>query len=94
MLGRCVGYGAFPVFNNQGSYTPLPASEIPLEPAPSFPNGYVQTEDDGLVYKNGYVVLTLGASSGTASYFEVNYSGSTASATSRLLWSETLAAAS
>jgi predicted phosphodiesterase len=90
VLGRCVGYGAFPVFNNAGSYTPSPSSPIALEPVPAFPNGFVQTSNDDEVYRNGYVMLTLGAGSGTAAYFEVDYSGSTASAASRLIWSEAL----
>ena len=83
VLGRCVGYGAFPVFNNTGAYAPKPASHVPLEPAANFPNGYVQTGDDGLVYANGYVVLTLGAGTGTLYYYQVNYSGIIADATSQ-----------
>ena len=88
VLGRCVGYGAFPIFNNTGAYAPQPASHVPLEPAAKFPNGYVQTGDDGSVYANGYVVLTLGAGIGTVNYYQVNYSGVIADATSQLIWSE------
>jgi 3',5'-cyclic AMP phosphodiesterase CpdA len=90
VLGRCVGYGAFPVFENAGSDRPSPRSPIPLEPAPKFPNGYVQTGRDDQVYRNGFVVLTLGTASGTAAYFEVIYPGSTTTATSQLVWSEAL----
>jgi len=92
VLGRCVGYGAFPIFNNQSLYSPQPSSKISLEPAPAFPNGYVQTGDDGQVYANGYALLTLGTSAATAAYYQVNFSGTSADATSQLLWSEPLAA--
>jgi Calcineurin-like phosphoesterase len=89
VLGRCVGHSAFPVFNNEGYYTPKTDS-IPLEPASNFPNGYVQMGDDGMVYANGYLLLTLGASTGTAEYYQVNYTGSISGASSELLWSESL----
>jgi hypothetical protein len=93
ILGRCVGHSAFPVFNNLGDYTPLTQS-VPLESVSTFPNGYVQTGDDGQVYANGYVLLTLGADAGTAEYYEVNFTGSVSGATSTLLWSEPLPSSS
>jgi hypothetical protein len=92
VVGRCVGYSAFPVFTNAGSYTPSASCPIPLEPAPSFPNGYIQTGNNGAVYQNGFVVLTLGESSGSAAYYEVDFSGSSAGASSKLVWSEPLPA--
>jgi predicted phosphodiesterase len=90
VVGRCVGYGAFPVFQSAGSYTPSPSSPIPLERAPSFPNGFIQTSEDSLVYRNGFAVLALGSAGGTAAYYEVDFSGSAASASTRLVWSESL----
>ena len=92
-LGRCIGNSAFPVFNNLGDYTPQ-TQTIPLEPAPSFPNDYVQTGDDGEVYASGYMLLTLGTDAGTADYYQVTFTGSVSGATSQLLWSETIPAAS
>jgi hypothetical protein len=89
-----VGHGAFPVFNNKGAYTRQPASSIALQDAPNFPGGYVQTSDDGLVYASGYAMLTLGASIGKADYYQVTFEGDVSAATSRLLWTDTLASAS
>jgi hypothetical protein len=91
VMGRCVGYSAFPIFNNVGAYVPQPQSPITLLPAPEFPGGIVQTGDDGQVYANGYLLLTLGQSTGQAAYFQVNYFGSIPEATSTLLWTEPLA---
>jgi hypothetical protein len=81
------------VFNNLSDYTPQ-TQTIPLEPAPSFPNDYVQTGDDGEVYASGYMLLTLGTDTGTADYYQVTFTGSVSGATSQLLWSETIPAAS
>lgn len=92
VLGRCVGNGAFPVFNNQGDYTRQPQSTIALQAAPSFPNGYVQTADDGLVYASGYAILTLGADTGRADYYQVHFPGTISDATSQLIWSDKLPA--
>jgi 3',5'-cyclic AMP phosphodiesterase CpdA len=92
-LGRCIGNSAFPVFNNVGDYIPQ-TQTIPLEPASGFPNDYVQTGDDGLVYASGYMLLTLGANTGTADYYQVNFTGSVSGASSQLLWSEAIPAAS
>lgn len=91
VLGRCVGNSAFPVFIDEGDYTPKTTS-VPLEPAPDFPDGYIQTGDDNLVYAHGYVLLTLAAGTGTAAYYQVNDPGSVAGASSQLLWFESLAA--
>ena len=90
VLGRCVGNGAFPVFNNTGDYTKNPKSAIPLQAAPGFANGYVQTDSDGLVYASGYAMLTLGATSGRAEYYQVEFDGSVSEARSRLLWTDGL----
>ena len=90
VLGRCVGNGAFPVFNNTGDYTKNPKSAIPLEAAPGFANGYVQTDSDGLVYASGYAMLTLGATSGRAEYYQVEFDGSVSEARSRMLWTDGL----
>lgn len=64
VLGRSVGQSAFPVFNNQGDYTPI-TTEIPLEsaPKPEFPNGYVQTGSEDQIYAHEYVLLTLAVES-------------------------------
>jgi predicted phosphodiesterase len=91
VLGRCVGNGAFPVFNNTGDYTKNPKSAIPLEPAPGFANGYVQTDTDGLVYASGFAMLKLGASSGKAEYYQVKFDGNVSAASSQLLWTDGLA---
>jgi hypothetical protein len=93
ILGRCVGNGAFPVFNNTGAYTKNPDSPIPLQPAQDFPNGYVQTAADGLVYASGFAVLTLGPVRGKADYYQVLFDGDVSAATSQLLWTDTLATA-
>jgi hypothetical protein len=91
VLGRCVGHGAFPVFNNKGAYTRQPASSIALQDAPNFPSGYVQTSEDGPVYASGYAMLSLGASIGKADYYQVTFEGDISASTSRLLWTDTLA---
>ena len=88
--GARVGHGAFPVFNNEGDYTKNPTSPIALQAAAGFPNGYVQTADDGLVYSSGYAVLTLGASGGKAEYYQVKFEGDLTTATSELLWTDEL----
>jgi predicted phosphodiesterase len=90
VLGRCVGNGAFPVFNNEGDYTKNPSSPIAVQAAPAFPNGYVQTADDGLVYASGYAMLTLGASGGKAEYYQVMFLGDVGGATSQLIWTDEL----
>jgi predicted MPP superfamily phosphohydrolase len=91
VLGRCVGNGAFPVFDNTGDYTKNPKSTIPLQEAPGFANGYVQTDNDGLVYASGYAMLTLDATSGRAEYYQVKFDGSVSAASSQLLWTDRLA---
>jgi hypothetical protein len=88
VLGRCVGHGAFPVFNNSGDYTKNPKSAIALEAAPGFPNGYVQTADNGLVYASGFAMLSLGAPSGKADYYQVKFDGDVGAASSQLLWTD------
>jgi predicted phosphodiesterase len=92
VLGRCVGHGSFPVFNNAGDYTKNPRSPIALQAAPAFPSGYVQTVDDGLVYASGFAMLTLGATDGKAEYYQVKFTGDITSATSQLLWTDTFPA--
>ena len=88
ILGRCVGNGAFPVFNDAGDYTKNPKSPIALQAAPDFASGYVQTADDGLVYASGYAMLTLGAANGKADYYQVTFDGDISKATSQLLWTD------
>jgi len=90
VLGRCVGHGAFPVFNNTGAYSPLPMS-APLEPTKA-PPYYVQTGTEDEVYMHGYAVLELSADAATATYYQVNDSGSVSGATSKSLWSESIPA--
>jgi len=91
VLGRCVGHGAFPVFNNAGDYNKQPGSPIALQAASSFPKGYIQTADDGLVYASGFAMLTLGAAQGKADYYQVTFDGDVSTATSQVLWSDDLA---
>ncbi len=94
VLGRCVGHGAFPVFNNTGDYTKQQASPIELQEASGFPGGYVQTADDGLVYASGFAMLTLGAATGKADYYQVIFDGDISAATSKILWTDKFPAAS
>lgn len=101
VLGRCVGNGAFPVFTDSAGYTPGTTS-IPLQPATSspggsilFPNGFVQSQPDDLVWASGYAVLEL-AADGSAQllYYQVQFNGDVSAATSQLLWAESIAPAS
>ncbi len=94
VLGRCVGHGAFPIFDNSGAYNKQSQSPIPLQAAPSFPSGYVQTVAEGEVYASGFAMLTLGPAQGKADYYQVRFAGDIATATSDLLWSDALAASS
>lgn len=87
VLGRCVGNSAFPVFNNQGDYTPV-TKDVALESAPGFPNGYVETGVEDEIYAHGYVMLKLGADQGTATYYQVVNEGSL----SQQLWTDTIPA--
>jgi hypothetical protein len=89
VLGRCVGNSAFPVFNNQGDYTPV-TKDVPLESAPGFPNDYVQTGDEDEIYAHGYVLLTLATDTATANYYQVIDPGNVAGASSQLLWTESI----
>ena len=99
VVGRCVGNGAFPVFTDSAGYTPGTTS-IPLQPATSspdgsipFPQGFVQSQADDLVWASGYTVLELAADgTGTASYYQVQFSGDVSAATSQLLWTESIPA--
>jgi predicted phosphodiesterase len=88
--GRCIGHGAFPIFNNEGLYTPKTGG-IPLAPAPGFPGGYVQTDDDGLVYARGFAMLELGPASGKAAYYQVFLPPDGSAPSTRALWSDDLA---
>ena len=90
VLGRCVGHGAFPVFNNSGDYTKQQASPGACKRPPGLPSGYVQTSDDGLVYSSGYAMLTLGELGGKAEYYQVKFDGDISAATSKLLWTDTI----
>ncbi|HEU0078623.1 MAG TPA: metallophosphoesterase, partial [Longimicrobiaceae bacterium] len=95
VLGRCVGNGAFPVFTDSGGYTPG-TNSIPLQPATRspdgkipFPNGFVQSQPDDLVWASGYTVLNLGTDgSANLQYYQVQFNGSVSAATSQLLWIE------
>lgn len=97
VVGRCVGNGAFPVFTDSSGYTPGTRS-IPLQPATRspdgkipFPNGFVQSQPDDLVWASGYTVLELAADgTGRASYYQVQFGGDVSAATSQLLWTEPL----
>jgi hypothetical protein len=101
VVGRCVGNGAFPVFTDSAGYTPG-TSSVPLQPATSspdgsipFPQGFVQSQPDDLVWASGYTVLELAPDgTGTASYYQVQFSGDVSAATSQLLWTESIPAAS
>jgi hypothetical protein len=94
VLGRCVGNGAFPVFTDSAGYTPGTTS-IPLQRATRspdgrivFPNGFVQSQPDDLVWASGYTVLKLGTDgSAKLMYYQVQVADS-GSATSQLLWTE------
>lgn len=100
VLGRCVGNGAFPTFINTGAYQPNPAG-APMQPVAStpggtpFPNGFVQTEPDDLVWACGFATLELeNDGTGTAKYFQVTFDGDMSTATTQLLYQEPLPAAS
>jgi len=88
VLGRCVGNSAFPVFNNQGDYTPI-TTDVPLESAPSFPNDYVETGVEDEIYAHGYAILELGSDQATATYYQVLGEGD---GFSQQLWQETIPA--
>jgi hypothetical protein len=96
LVGRCVGNGAFPVFTESAEYTFQPGG-YPTLPATSspggiaFPNGYVQSQADDLVWASGYAVLELPASGdATASYYQVLFNGDVSQSSSQLLWQETI----
>lgn len=91
VVGRCIGHGAFPVFNDQDLYNPK-TDEIPLLPTPEPPH-YIQTGDDGLIYDRGYALLTLGDASGTATYYQVVIPPGASSASSQALWTEPISVA-
>ena len=61
--GRCVGYSAFPMLATKNLY------EIKFPKVRVNQNVELETSSD--VYNHGYVVLTLGADSGTADYYSV-----------------------
>jgi hypothetical protein len=88
VLGRCIGHGAFPVFNDEGFYTPK-TNTVPLAPASGFPGGFVQTGDEGLIYARGFAMLKLGSISGTATYYQVDIPNDGTAPTSRALWTDT-----
>lgn len=97
VLGRCVGNSAFPVFTDSSGYTAnkdgyatLPAQTSPGGAIP-FPHGYVQSQPDDLVWASGYAVLDLPATGdGTAWYYQVQFNGDVAAASSQLLWKESI----
>jgi Calcineurin-like phosphoesterase len=88
VLGRCVGNSAFPVFDNQGDYTPV-TKDVPLESAPTFPNEYVETGCQDEIYAHGYVMLELGSDQATATYYQVLGEGD---GISQQLWQESIPA--
>jgi hypothetical protein len=88
VLARCVGNSAFPVFNNQGDYTPV-TTDVPLESAPGFPNDYVETGVEDEIYAHGYAILELGNDQATATYYQVLGEGD---GVSQQLWQETFPA--
>ncbi len=90
ILGRCIGHGAFPVFNNLGLYDKQ-TETVPLAPA-STPSGYVQTGDENLVYDHGFALLTLGAGTGTIAYYQVTIPFDGSAPSSQVLWTDTIPA--
>ena len=74
----------------KGDYTKRPKLADCAASGAGFPNGYVQTADDGLVYASGYAVLTLGASGGKAEYYQVNSMATSRVRPSELLWTDEL----
>jgi len=51
----------------------------------------VQSQPDDLVWASGYAVLQLHSSgAATASYYQVQFNGELAAATSQLLWTESI----
>jgi hypothetical protein len=95
VLGRCVGNSAFPVFTDSSEDTPQPGG-APVQPATSspdgsiaFPNGFVQTQPDDLVWASGFAMLELADDgTGTARYYQVIFNGDVCAATTQLLWQE------
>jgi hypothetical protein len=78
------------VFTESTEYTPK-AGGYPTQSAPAFPNGYVQSTPDDLVWASGYAVLALPSSGpATATYYQVQFNGDVSQATSQLLWSESI----
>jgi hypothetical protein len=96
LVGRCVGNGAFPVFTESVEYTSQPGGYPTLSATSSpggiaFPNGYVQSQADDLVWASGYTVLELPASGdATASYYQVLFNGDVSQSSSQLLWQESI----
>ncbi|HEY0035778.1 MAG TPA: metallophosphoesterase, partial [Longimicrobium sp.] len=96
LVGRCVGNSAFPVFTESAEYTSKPGGYPTLSATSSpggiaFPNGYVQSQPDDLVWASGYAVLELPSSGdATASYYQVRFNGDVSQATSQLLWTESI----
>jgi 3',5'-cyclic AMP phosphodiesterase CpdA len=101
ILGRCVGNSAFPQFLNSG-YNVQADSGIPLLQAESspgggipFPNGFVQTQPQDQVWASGYTVLNLPSTgAGTATYYQVTFTGDVSTATSQVIWQESVPATS
>jgi hypothetical protein len=99
ILGRCVGNGAFPVFTDQGyvpgqdtGVAPLQAKQSPSGIA--FPQNFVQSQPDDLVWASGYMTLDLAdGGPATATYYQVMFGGDVKNATSQVLWTETIAPA-
>lgn len=101
VLGRCVGNSAFPVFTDSSGYTRDPAgfATLPESSSPGgaipFPNDFVQSQPDDLVWASGYALLDLPATGdATACYYQVQFNGDVSAATSQLLWKEPIPAAS
>jgi hypothetical protein len=63
VLGRCIGYGAFPVpvdLDNAAD------AEVPLEDA------HLDTDDAGGLFLHGYTIVTLQGRTATARYYQYN----------------------
>jgi hypothetical protein len=96
--GRCVGNSAFPVFTDQGYVPGTNTGVAPLQAPQSpggipFPGGFVQSQADDQVWASGYMTLDLAdGGAATATYYQVMFRGDVSSATSQVLWTETIPA--
>ena len=79
--GRCIGYGAFPALYDDGDPYKVNYPKVPL-------NTDKILDNNGEVYAHGFVVLDLGDSSGTVSYYSIPGDGS--SADLKTIYTETI----